>query len=618
MAQVKFVRLLAALVLLAGVAGGCSRSDTKARLQRRGQAMRAGAYRFYNSGLLLPARNALSDATRITDGEPLDYVIFGDIACICGEYLQAGKFWREAARRGVDGVAGRLAALEEGKRAVEMPELERIALSHGHWRRYARRKPMMFYEIAADGPAKWIGQLERDAGPDAERRPEDVPPPPERPLLSPDTLGVTLPCNIAPLNFDVFTRQPGPVRCVYRAKDGDELAADGPEIRFDAAAWRAFLTRHRGEAVDVRVSAGGTVLTQAVSAVSATPVDRYLDYRLIWPGYELWGDMSIRRRDLESFGERILVKCGEGTCVNCHLNCGGDAATGHHIFRGDGDETIVRSAKHGDWRGAIRHPDGSRAGVYGAWHPSGDWIAFTANEARQFFWFADYRKIEVGDYSGRPFLFSVAERKSLPIDPIPGALESFPAWSADGRSLMTVAAVPKDPIPPRDAPEAERATWLGNGLPQMRFSLYVREFDARTGRFSAPAMVFDGPQAGLSVAHPCASPDGRWLVLTVAAWGEFPIWHHEADLALVDLATRSVRPIDELNSPQAESWHAFSSDGRWMVFSSRRDDGGFTRPYIAAFDPETGRFARPFRLPVESPLADDRRFESYNLPVFVK
>ena len=53
-----------------------------------------------------------------------------------------------------------------------------------------------------------------------------------------------------------------------------------------------------------------------------------------------------------------------------------------------------------------------------------------------------------------------------------------------------------------------------------------------------------------------------------------------------------------------------------MVFSSRRDDGAYTRPYIAAFDPATGTFGHPFLLPVEDPAEHDRRMFSYNVPEF--
>ena len=87
---------------------------------------------------------------------------------------------------------------------------------------------------------------------------------------------------------------------------------------------------------------------------------------------------------------------------------------------------------------------------------------------------------------------------------------------------------------------------------------------------------------------------------------------------LADLRDGRVRRLDELNSPEAESYHTFSSDGRWMVFSSRRDDGVHTRPYFAFFDAERGVFAKPFLLPAEDPAEHARQFRSYNIPEFLK
>ena len=53
-----------------------------------------------------------------------------------------------------------------------------------------------------------------------------------------------------------------------------------------------------------------------------------------------------------------------------------------------------------------------------------------------------------------------------------------------------------------------------------------------------------------------------------------------------------------------------------MVFSSRRADGSYTRPQFAHFDASSGRFSKPFVLPVEDPDEHDRRMLSYNIPEF--
>ena len=96
--------------------------------------------------------------------------------------------------------------------------------------------------------------------------------------------------------------------------------------------------------------------------------------------------------------------------------------------------------------------------------------------------------------------------------------------------------------------------------------------------------------------------------------GVFSIWDREAELYIFDLREKKARQLDEINSAESESYHCFSKDGHWMVFSSRRDDGVYTRPYFAAFDSARGTFSKPFLLPVEDPDEHIRRQLSYNVP----
>ena len=80
------------------------------------------------------------------------------------------------------------------------------------------------------------------------------------------------------------------------------------------------------------------------------------------------------------------------------------------------------------------------------------------------------------------------------------------------------------------------------------------------------------------------SPDGRYLLVTLGAFGQFHIWHNSADLYVKDLHTGELRALKNANSPVQDSYHTWSSNGRWIVFGSRRDDGNYTRPYIDYFD----------------------------------
>ena len=130
-------------------------------------------------------------------------------------------------------------------------------------------------------------------------------------------------------------------------------------------------------------------------------------------------------------------------------------------------------------------------------------------------------------------------------------------------------------------------------------------------------MVIDAAGQGKSISFPKPSFDGKYLMFTLSDYGNFSIWHHESDLWLLDLETGRTRPLDELNSTDTDSYHNWSSNSKWVVFSSRRDDGLYTRLYISHVN-DDGTFTKPFMLPQKDPAAFySNLMLSYNVPEFV-
>ena len=74
--------------------------------------------------------------------------------------------------------------------------------------------------------------------------------------------------------------------------------------------------------------------------------------------------------------------------------------------------------------------------------------------------------------------------------------------------------------------------------------------------------------------------------------------------------------MDACNSDDTESFHSWSSNSRWIVFSSRRGDGVFTRPFIAHID-STGQATKPFELPACDPDYHRQLLKSYNVPELI-
>ena len=431
--------------------------------------------------------------------------------------------------------------------------------------------------------------------------------------VAPDYFNIEIPPNIAPLNFDV-TGAKGPVTVTLRAGDGATLAEKGPKVRFSRRAWRRFLEAHAGQQVVGTLAIGGETYV-FTNTVSRFPIATHLSYRLIPPGYMGFNEMGIYQRDLTSFEERPLYRNVQGShtqCMNCHTYNMGDPKQYLFHTRAQHAGTMVVSEKYGKMKIQPAIPGGYAFGVYPAWHPSGDHIAFSCNDTSQIFHSIYPDKIEVMDSRSDLFLYSLKDGAVTMIEQDPTLFECFPTWSPDGKRLFTSSArTPFKSIPAdRDAREKQ----VQKAFSDVRYDLAVRAFDEKTRTFSPRQILVDAQTSNRSFTFPRVSPDGRWLVFVVGPYGVFSIWHHTADLWVLDLQKNEARVLTEINSPAAESYHCFSSNGRWMVFSSRRGDGLYTRPYFAAFNPETGTFSKPFLLPTEDPADHMRRLFSYNIP----
>jgi hypothetical protein len=333
--------------------------------------------------------------------------------------------------------------------------------------------------------------------------------------------------------------------------------------------------------------------------------------------------MGIYERDLSSFDERALIENTqfEG-CVNCHsFNRGNSADMSLHIrgphgatlLRHDNSPLIAYNTKTDQTLGFC---------VYPYWHPSGRYVAYSTNATSQLFHSADSNRIEVFDTASDLQVYDV-EKNELLLSPIlkqDSIYETFPVFSADGRSLYFCAA--RAFLGTQEPTSASGITTVSPGtshqLDSIHYDLCRIDFDPATGSFgNRIETIVDASAQHKSVSFPRPSYDGRFLCYTLSDYGQFSIWHHEADLYLLDLATGESRPMTGANSEDTESFHNWSTNSRWLVVSSRRDDGLFTRPYFCHVDAK-GNVTKAFMLPQRNPRRFYRdRFLSFNVPEFI-
>lgn len=432
----------------------------------------------------------------------------------------------------------------------------------------------------------------------ADKRTSDQLPP-----IFPDYAGVTIPVNIAPLNFDVTT----PAKRVEAtiSNGTEQIVAKGREgVRISPRKWRALLAEAERLTVTVAVTAEG-VCTQYAPfeiEVSRDSIDYGLCYRRIDPGYEYYARMGLYYYDLAENEEHILIENTllGSSCVNCHSFAKTDPSKMMFHIRGKGGGTLMHL--EGENKLLNTKTDATRVScVYPSWHPEGRYIAYSINDIKQTFHNVPSKLLDVYDYWSDVVIYDTktGQLNTYPILSDTVRMETFPSFSADGRTLYFCSAEPNTVSPP-----------------EVQYELCSVAFDSETGEVGDEiTTVWDGE--GTSLLFPRASYDGRYLMVTRSAYGTFPIWHKDADLWLIDLATGERRALDELNSDNTESYHSWSSSSRWVVFSSRRIDGLHTRPFIAHVDDE-GRFSKPFLLPQNEPTKwYEGLMQSYNIPEFI-
>lgn len=426
------------------------------------------------------------------------------------------------------------------------------------------------------------------------------------PLIEPDYSGITIPPNIAPLNFAIKEDASGFFTVLSSEKSRAVKIRSGKgKIRIPQKKWARLLDENKGGAVNIdifiRKKKGGWERLRRISNhISAEPIDPYLTFRVIYPGYESWEELSIMQRSLESFSEKPVIENSlvDQNCVNCHSFNNGNSQDFLYHMRGSLGGTYFY--RDGEFRKVnLKIEKMKNSAVYPRWHPSGNFVAFSSNKIVQQFHSVNPNRIEVSDLESSMVLYDVRrnEMSDMKLEGWEESMDTYPEWSPDGNYLYFC-----------------RAKKAGQVFvySDVHYNLFRVPFDQSSRKTGKPELVFDASAMGKSVSFPRISPDGKYVAVTLHNYGCFPIWHREADIYLIDLATMDTLGL-QLNSDKTDSYHSWSSNGRWMAFSSRRSDGLTTRIYISGISSD-GSASKPFIVPQQDPEFYDRFLKSYNVP----
>ena len=441
--------------------------------------------------------------------------------------------------------------------------------------------------------------------------------------IYPDYKDIVVPPNIAPLNFIV--RDSLATAYVAQLKGGGQellaAATDDGSIRMDTTQWRAILTASKGSDISVDIYAqrpeGWVHFKPYTFSVAEEPIDAFLSYRIIEPGYELYRQLGIYQRNLTTFEEVPVYENnreyadGENHCINCHnFRMGSTESMLFHVRSNHGGTVIVQDGK----AHKIQLKDSTiiTSGVYPSWHPTENLVAFSTNKTGQAFHVYYPEKLEVMDEKSDLLLYDVTKNEVCHIIRSRFDLETFPCWAPNGRTLYYCSTNIK-PLLDMSIPDTLITQQLLLKFDSIRYNLMSIPFDPATRNFGKPQMVVNAALENKSISVPRVSPDGRYILYTKGDYGQFHIWHKSSDLWVKDLQTDSCYALTEANSPDVDSFHSWSSNSRWFVFSSRRMDMNYTRIFIAYFDKE-GRAHKAFVIPQEDPEWNVLLLKSYNVP----
>jgi len=437
--------------------------------------------------------------------------------------------------------------------------------------------------------------------------------------ITPDYSGMMIPPNIAPLNF--LVQEDGThyyVKIYSKQAQPITIASRTPKIIIPAKQWHRLLSANKGQELyfDIFVKTQGdqwnrfSVITNKIANEN---IDDFLVYRKIYPGHGWWRKMGIYQRNLQSYNEDVIIDNTSfgGGCVNCH------AFASNNIS----DKMLldIRGKKYGSSAIVVDNGVPSKLGQklgFVAWHPSGKLFACSIS-------MPTLLVNQTGNYTQDIFeidsfltyyLFDPGVMKTSAKFSTEDRLELYPEWSPDGQYLYFCSS-----------PKLWTSDVTQNDLYTLRkkvkYDLHRISYDLAKDTWGQLETILSAEDTGFSILQPRISPDGQWLLFLITGSGSWPVHHPDSDLCLMNLkAAQQTGKYQyqrlDINSNQSESWHSWSSNSRWIAFSSKRSYGTFTRTYFSYID-DNGKASKPLLLPQKDPVFYDSCIETYSVPELI-
>ena len=265
--------------------------------------------------------------------------------------------------------------------------------------------------------------------------------------LAKEYAGVVVPPNIAPLNFVLPDSVSSSAIILTHGKHSLIAMEKGGAFIPGQKEWKELISFARGKEIQiehcVKTEKGWAAYQPFTITVAEEPIDPYLVYRLIPPGYEKWHEMGIYQRNLETFEETEILanRRTDYNCINCHSFCNQSPDRMMLHMRAKHAGTLL--IDHGKMTKLDTKTDQTISSlVYPYWHPEGQFIAYSVNDTRQLFHVHHSNRIEVVDYASDVVVYDIQRNELLTTPALfsKESMETFPAFSADGTKLYFCSA----------------------------------------------------------------------------------------------------------------------------------------------------------------------------------
>ena len=430
------------------------------------------------------------------------------------------------------------------------------------------------------------------------------------PNIDPDYTKITIPPNIAPLNFRINEEGKDFYIDIYvNNKDTERIRLNAKKnfVIIPIKKWKTLLSENRGKKLNIDVYIKDTnnkwsKFRTIENKIAKEEINSHVAYRLINLGYVLWRKMGIYQRDLETFDESPVFtnRVAGQNCMNCHSFSNNNSKNMMFHMRGNFSGTmVVKEGKVNKVNTATEYT--MSAGVYPAWHPDGNHIAFSVNKVGQSFHAHRDRSIFVWDQASDLIVYNVLTNTVTTSPKVSTKrTENMPNWSPCGKYLYFCSG----------------HEWVIKSEPnESKYDLMRIYYDVETNRWGDVEPILTAKETGKSISFPRISPDGKLLLFCMSDCGYFSINFPSSDLYMLNLQTKEYRKLD-INSNHSESFHSWSSNSRWFVFASKRKDGLCSRLYFSYVD-TLGNVYKPFLMPQKHPEFYDTYIMNYNVPEFI-